>query len=94
MIVRQGNRYLIEGPVTLDNVGTLISEGTAFEGERVIVDLAGVTGADSSALSLLLEWVRRFSGSGRQIAFANMSPNLRSMADLYGIADLIPAAAD
>ena len=94
MIVRQGNRYLIEGPVTLDNVGTLLAEGAAFEGDGVIVDLAGVTGADSSALSLLLEWVRRFSGSGRQISFANMSPNLRSMADLYGIADLIPAATD
>ena len=73
MIVRQGNRYLIEGPVTLDNVVTLIAEGAAFEGDGVIVDLTGVTGADSSALSLLLEWVRRFSGSGRQIAFANMS---------------------
>ena len=94
MIVRQGNRYLIEGPVTLDNVGTLLAEGAAFEGDGVIVDLAGVTVADSSALSLLLEWVRRFSRSGRQISFANMSPNLRSMADLYGIADLIPAATD
>ena len=94
MIVRQGNRYLIDGPVTLDNVGMLISEGAAFEGDVVIVDLAGVTGADSSALSLLLEWVRRFSGSGRQIAFVNMSPNLRSLADLYDVADLIPDAAD
>jgi phospholipid transport system transporter-binding protein len=94
MIVRQGNRYLIEGPITHANVGTLIAESAAFEGDSVIVDLAGVTGADSSALSLLLEWVRRFGGSGRQIAFANVSANLRSLADLYGIADLIPAAAD
>ena len=94
MIVRQGNRYLIEGPVTLDNVGTLLEESAAFEGDSVIVDLSGVTGADSSGLSLLLEWVRRFIGSGRQISFANMNPNLSSMADLYGIADLIPAATD
>ncbi len=94
MIVKQGNRYLIDGPVTLDNVGALIAEGTAFDGDRVIVDLAGVTRADSSVLSLLLEWTRRFSGSGRQIAFASLSDNLRSLADLYGVADLIPLEVD
>jgi phospholipid transport system transporter-binding protein len=94
MIVKQGNRYLIDGPVTLGNVGDLIAEGAAFDGDRVVVDLAGVTRADSSLLSLLLEWTRRFSGSGRQIAFANLSHNLQSMAQLYGVVDLIPAAAD
>jgi phospholipid transport system transporter-binding protein len=94
MIVRQGNRYLIDGPVTLYNVATLISEGAALDGDSVIVDLARVTSADSSALSLLLEWVRRFGSSGRQIAFANISHNLQSLAELYGIVDLIPVAAD
>lgn len=94
MIVKQGNRFLIEGPIRLENVGTLLAEGAAFEGDRVIVDLSGVTGADSSALSLLLEWVRRSSSSGGQISFANLSPNLISMADLYGIAELIPSATD
>jgi phospholipid transport system transporter-binding protein len=94
MIVRQGNRYRIDGPVTFDNVATLISEGAAFDGDSVIIDLAGVTSADSSTLSLLLEWIRRFSGSGRRIAFANISPNLGSLAELYGIVDLIPVAAD
>ena len=94
MIVRQGNRFLIDGPITLDNVGTLIAEGSAFDGDSVIVDLAGVISADSSALSLLLEWMRRFGGNRRQIAFANMSHNLRSLAELYGVVDLIPIAAD
>ena len=94
MIVRQGNRYLIDGPVTLDNVETLISEGAAFDGDSVIVDLSGVTSADSSALSLLLEWIRRFGSSGRRIAFANVSHNLGSLAELYGIVELLPVAAD
>ena len=94
MIVKKGNRYLIEGQVTLDNVGGLIAEGTAFDGDNVIVDLAGLTRADSSVLSLLLEWTRRFTSSGRRIAFANLSHDLRSLADLYGVVDLIPVAAD
>jgi len=94
MIVKQGNRYLIEGEVTLDTVGALIAEGAAFDGDRVIVDLARVTRVDSSGLSLLLEWTRQFNGSGRPIAFANLSQSLQSLADLYGVADLIPLAAD
>ena len=94
MIVKQGNRYLIDGPVTLDNVGNLIAESAALDGDRVIVDLAGVTRADSSVLSLLLEWTRRFGGSGRKIVFANLSHDLQSLAELYGVVDLIPVAAD
>ena len=94
MIVKQGNRYLIDGEVTLDNVGDLIAEDTAFDGDRVIVDLAGLTRADSSVLSLLLEWTRRSSGSGRRIAYANLGHNLESLAELYGVVDLIPVAVD
>ncbi len=92
MIVREGNRYVVDGPVTLSNVASLIAESATFEGDSVVVDLARVTGADSSALSLLMEWVRRFGG-GRHIAFANMGPNLRSLAELYGVVDLIPVAS-
>ena len=94
MIVKQGNRYLIDGTITLDNIGTLIAEGAGFDGDRVIVDLAAVTRVDSSVLSLLLEWTRRSGGSGREIVFANLSNELRSLADLYGVVDLIPLAAD
>lgn len=94
MIVRNGNRYLIDGPVTLDSVAILISEAAAFDGDSVIVDLARVTNADSSALSLLLEWMRRFGSGGRRIAFANMGPNLRSLAELYGVLELIPFAPE
>ena len=94
MIVKQGNRYLIDGPITLDNIGAVIAEGTKFDGDSVIVDLAAVTRADSSVLSLLLEWTRQYSGSGRTIVFANLNRNLRSLVDLYGVVDLIPVAAD
>ncbi len=72
----------------------MIAEGAALDGDRVIIDLAGVTRADSSVLSLLLEWTRRFSGSGKQIVFANLSRDLQSLAELYGVVDLIPVAAD
>ena len=53
-------------------------------GDRV-VDLAGVSGGDSSLLSVLL--------SGRRIApdlqILNLSPALAQLAQLYGAADLL-----
>jgi len=90
MIVREGNRVRLTGPVSLDTVASLVAEESAFEGGDVVVDLSGITLADSSALSLMLEWVRRYGGGGRRIAFANLSPGLHSLAELYGVVDLIP----
>jgi len=94
MIRRQGDRYLIEGPVTLAGVNALLAEGSgSFEGSPVVVDFSGVTEADSSAISLMLEWTRRMHASNRQIRFTNLGGSLVSIANLYGVTDLIPVAA-
>ena len=95
MISRRGDRYLIEGPVTLDGVSALLAEGRrSFEGSPVVVDFSGVTEADSSAISLMLEWTRLMHGSNRQIFFDNLGASLVSIANLYGVTDLIPVAAE
>jgi len=95
MISKQGERYLIEGPLTLAGVTALLAEGSrSFEGTPVVVDFSGVTEADSSAISLMLEWTRRMHGGNRQIFFANLGESLVSIANLYGVKDLIPIAAE
>jgi len=95
MISKQGERYLIEGPVTLAGVTALLAEGSrSFEGTPVVVDFSGVTEADSSAISLMLEWTRRMHGGNRRIFFANLGESLVSIANLYGVKDLIPIAAE
>lgn len=95
MISRKGDRYLVEGPVTLASVSALLAEGSGtLEGSPVVVDFSGVTEADSSAISLMLEWTRRMHGSHRQIFFANLGESLVSIANLYGVTDLIPVAAE
>jgi phospholipid transport system transporter-binding protein len=95
MISRQGDRYLIEGPVTLARVSALLAEGSrSFEGSPVVVDFSGVTEVDSSAISLMLEWARRMHANNRQIFFANLGEGLVSIANLYGVTELIPVAAE
>jgi phospholipid transport system transporter-binding protein len=94
MIRRQGDLYLIDGPVTLASVSALLAEGSrTLEGSSMVVDFSGVTEADSSAISLILEWTRRMHASNREIRFTNLGGSLVSIANLYGVTDLIPVAA-
>ncbi len=95
MIRKVDGSYRIEGAVTLETVGILLAQGLgSFEGPRPRVDFSGVQAVDSSALSLMLEWTRQLRRQGRDIAFANLGPSLASLSHLYGIADLIPIAAE
>jgi phospholipid transport system transporter-binding protein len=94
MIGRQGDRYVVEGAVTLDNVLALLAESERlFEGEKVVVDFSPVTQVDSSAVSLMLEWSRRARARGASIEFANLVESVASLVNLYGIEAFVPLAA-
>lgn len=83
----------MQGPITLDNVVSLLAEGNGrFTSAEVSLDLSAVTEVDSSALSLLLEWRREAGRNGRSIRFLNLPANLRSLAQLYGVTELIGEA--
>ena len=90
MIACDGGRCTVQGPVTLDNVVELLAEGNGqFTASEVTIDLAAVTEVDSAALSLLLEWRREAGRNGRAIRYLNLPANLKSLAELYGIIELI-----
>lgn len=83
----------MRGPVTMANVEGLLQEGRARmqDGMRsVVVDLSGVTEVDSSAVSLLLQWRREMAGRGQTLSLAGVPENIRSLATLYGVDELLP----
>jgi phospholipid transport system transporter-binding protein len=93
MIACNDGRCTVQGPVTANNVLSLLAQGAErFTGSRVTVDLSGVTEVDSSALSLLLEWRREAARNGREISYHNLPASLRSLADLYGVTELLGEA--
>jgi phospholipid transport system transporter-binding protein len=51
-----------------------------------------LTRFDSSALAVLLECRREASALGRSFAVRGLSPRLRELASLYGVAGLLPTA--
>jgi len=92
MIRREGERMVVSGALTLANVAAVLREGSAAIGEGVsTVDLGEVGELDSSALALLLAWMREAKRLDRNLAFANLPQGLTTIARLYGVAELLSA---
>jgi len=93
MIRREGERLVVSGSLTLANVTAALGEGRAAIAEGVsTVDLAEVGELDSSALALLLAWLREAKRQSRSLTFANLPQGLTTIARLYGVAELLPAS--
>jgi phospholipid transport system transporter-binding protein len=93
MISCAEGRCTVQGPITMKNVTALLADSErAFTGPHVVVDMAGVTEVDSTAVSLLLEWQRAAQAGTRRVQIVNMPANLKSLADLYGVSDLLSAS--
>lgn len=93
MISCDRGRCSVQGPLTMANVtGVLAESASLFQGNDVLVDLSGVTEVDSSAVSLLLEWRRQALRANRRVEYVNLPSNLKSLADLYGVSDLLGAS--
>lgn len=91
MIRREADRLVLEGAVTLDSVPALLAQGLALiDRDEVRIDLAGVTNVDSSAVAMLLEWIRAARRAGRRVVYLNLGNSLESLVALYGVTDLLP----
>jgi phospholipid transport system transporter-binding protein len=90
MISCKDGRCTVQGPVTMANVESLLQQGREqLASASATIDLSGVTEVDSSALSLLLEWRRDAARNGRTVRFARLPANLQSLAQLYGVTELL-----
>ena len=87
---------LVSGALTLASAKAVLLEGSTAIGQGVgSVDLGEVDELDSSALALLLAWLREAKRLQRALVFTNLPPGLTTIARLYGVADLLcisPAA--
>lgn len=87
-----GNVVQVSGRLTMETTVALFNKGLALQGGRteLVVDLARVEAVDSSALSLMLAWLRAAQRNNVKLAFVNTPDNLLSLAELYGVADSLP----
>jgi len=90
MIVPDGDNYRIQGRIAIDNANALLEEGLKlFVRDGLMVDLSQLEEVDSSAVSLVLEWLREAQRNQRKLSFTHLPENLKSLATLYSVLDLI-----
>lgn len=88
-----GARARVCGVLDFATVTHLLPLGTAAieQGNATAIDLGGVTGADSSALALLIEWLSVARVAGRPVHYENMPLQLHQLARLSDVEELLIA---
>lgn len=93
MLDLQGDRLHVIGPMVIASATELKSAGeSAIASGAKFVDLGQVAEADSAAVTVLLAWVRAAQERKQEISILGTPDNIRSLATLYGVADLLPLA--
>lgn len=60
--------------------------------QAVVADASGLLKFDSSAIAVLLQCRRESQIQGKSFSVRGLPERLRSLAALYGVAELLPAA--
>jgi phospholipid transport system transporter-binding protein len=91
MIEVSGERVVVSGPMTMAGAAVLLAEGeAAITNSAAVFDLAAVTDLDSSCLAVVFGWMRAARDAGKTVKLLNPPQNLLSLAEVYGVSDLLP----
>jgi len=84
-------RARVVGALNFRTVTHLLPTGGAAigAGQAAVIDLGGVTGSDSSALALLIEWLSIAKQSAHPLKYENMPPQLQQLARLSDVEGLL-----
>jgi phospholipid transport system transporter-binding protein len=93
MIEVTGERLKVSGAMVIATAAELREAGeAALASGASIVDLSDVAEADSSSVAVLLAWTRIAGERGQALAIIGVPESVRSLAALYGVAELLPLA--
>jgi phospholipid transport system transporter-binding protein len=81
--------------MTMPHITALLAESAALPlSNEIEINLAEVSEVDTTAISLLFEWLRQARTHKCKIIFTHLPKNLVSLATLYDVLVLIPQAAN
>ncbi|MGB7757254.1 MAG: STAS domain-containing protein [Salinisphaera sp.] len=82
----------VDGELDVDSVPARLRKSADwFDRDReTVIDLSGVTRADSAGVALLLEWIRDADQAGATLHFANAPSQMRAIIDFCALNDVIP----
>lgn len=83
----------VTSAMTLTSAKSLLEEGIRLiAGPVTAFDLGAVTEVDSSGLAVVFGWLREAQRLGKTIRIDNLPQNLSSLAQVYGVSDLLTPA--
>ena len=92
MIKQEGDRLLLEGPVTIATVSALLEQSRLLLAPGVaVLDFKGVTEVDSAAVALALECMREARRRKLALSLANLPEAMLNLAQLYAVSELLQA---
>lgn len=91
-IQQAGDCYAVSGEIIFDNVVELERQGSQIiqAQDKVIFDFGEVARSDSSALALLLAWLRSANKFHKSISYKNVPETLLIMAQSFDINTFLP----
>ena len=94
MITQEGDRLLLQGPVTIVTVSALLAQARTLLAPGVaVLDFEGVTEVDSAAVALALECLREARRRELALSLANLPEAMQHLAELYAVSELLQAQA-
>lgn len=76
--------------LNVHNAKAVLDDGLqAIARGQAEIDLSQVTAVDSTAVATLLAWARAARRMGKSLTFSHTPANLQSLADLYGVTELL-----
>jgi phospholipid transport system transporter-binding protein len=92
MIECDDRQCRIAGAITVDRVGKILQVlKLHLVGKITELDFSRVDTVDSSVLALIFSCLRDAQGQGRSLHLTGLPTSVMTLADLYGVASLLPA---
>ncbi len=85
-------RYVVAGPLQFSTVTQVrkLSAALLARDTSLVLDLQGVTRADSAGLALLVEWLREARRRQVEVHFENIPPQLQAIARVSRLERILP----
>lgn len=86
--------HTLNGDLSLESARVLWEQGRQLLGQGPLtLDLGGVVRADSAGLAVLVALTREARTRGTPLSFVNIPAQLRNLAAVSGVEDLLPLEA-
>lgn len=83
--------WQLSGQLVVDKAHNVLVESKELSLPKsgLTLDFANVWAVDSSAIALILAWLRRAKSEGVTLTFANVPDNLKTLIKLYSLQEVV-----